>query len=250
MLFRSRLAGQSFGNLFLAALNGMCASFDEAVRRMSEVLAITGRVLPVTNENAQLLAEFTDGAIVRGESYIAKYDGDGDRCVKRVFLEPNRITALPESLAAIERADMIVIGPGSLYTSIIPNLLTGGVSKAIVESDALKVFVMNIMTQSGETEGLTASDHVRAIFDHAGAKIFDFCLANSAELPAEVLELYAAGGGAPTIMDYNTLTDYNIEVISRPVADLDCGLARHSPAALAAALMDLFREKAETRIYS
>lgn len=143
------LAGQSFGNLFLAALNGMSSSFDEAVMKMSEVLAITGRVLPVSNENIHLLAEFDDGSEVVGESSIAMHKSVHKRNIRRIRLIPDRPVALPDSIRAIETADLIVLGPGSLYTSIIPNLLTEGITEAIAFSDAVKIYVMNIMTQDG-----------------------------------------------------------------------------------------------------
>ena len=140
------LRGQSFGNLFLAALNGMSETFDEAVRKMSEVLAITGRVLPVTNENVYLAAEFDDGSEVTGESHIADAKKARDARIRRVRLIPERPAALPQVLEAIEAADMIVLGPGSLYTSIMPNLLTEGVAAAVAASDAFKVYVLNVMT--------------------------------------------------------------------------------------------------------
>ena len=161
------LAGQSFGNLFLAALNGISPSFDAAVRRMSQVLAITGRVLPVTTADVQLEAEFENGATVVGESKIFYCKKQEDCRIRQVRLIPSRPKALPEAVSAIADADMIVLGPGSLYTSIIPNLLVDGIVKAIRESDALKVYVCNVMTQEGETEGYTVSDHIAAIFAHS-----------------------------------------------------------------------------------
>ena len=148
------LAGQSFGNLFLAALNGISPSFDAAVRRMSQVLAITGRVLPVTTADVQLEAEFENGATVVGESKIFYCKKQEDCRIRQVRLIPSRPKALPEAVSAIADADMIVLGPGSLYTSIIPNLLVDGLVKAIRESDALKVYVCNVMTQEGGDGGL------------------------------------------------------------------------------------------------
>ena len=191
------LRGQSFGNLFLAALNGMCDTFDEAVARMSEVLAITGRVLPVTNENVQLLADFDDGVTVTGESQIAEYKKDLTRRIVRAYLSPEHPAALPACLDAIREADLIVLGPGSLYTSVIPNLLVSGIREAIHESDAVKVYVMNLMTQSGETAGYTAVDHVRALFDHGGEGLFDYTLVNDLPIPPEAQEEYLREGAVP-----------------------------------------------------
>ena len=173
------LAGQSFGNLFLAALNGISPSFDTAVSRMSQVLAITGRVLPVTTADVQLEAEFENGASVIGESKIFYCKKKEDCRITKVRLTPEHPRALPEAVKAIREADMIILGPGSLYTSIIPNLLVDGIVEAIQQSDALKVYVANVMTQEGETEGYTASDHIAAIFQHSSPGLFDLCLTNS-----------------------------------------------------------------------
>ena len=162
------LAGQSFGNLFLAAMNGVSPSFDVAVRRMSQVLAITGQVLPVTTADVQLEAEFENGASVLGESKIFRCKKEHDCRIRCVRLKPERPRALPEALEAIREANMIVLGPGSLYTSIIPNLLVEGIPEAIRQSDALKIYVCNVMTQDGETEGYTAADHISALFQHGG----------------------------------------------------------------------------------
>jgi uncharacterized cofD-like protein len=174
-----RLKGQSFGNLFLAALNGISGSFDEAVAKMCEVLAITGRVLPVTNENVQIEATLADGGVVVGESKIGDAKTAHGCRIESVRLVPERPAALPESLEAILEADMIILGPGSLYTSVIPNLLVNGISEAIRSSNALKLYVCNIMTQDGETEDYTVSDHIEALFHHGGGKLFDMCLVNN-----------------------------------------------------------------------
>ena len=143
------LEGQNFGNLLLAALNGICGSFAEAVRQMGQVLAITGRVLPVTEENIHLQAQFEDGSTVFGESAIFYHKKDTRKRIQRVVLTPEHPQAFPESLDAIARADLILIGPGSLYTSIIPNFLVSGITEAVAQSGAYKLMVMNLMTQEG-----------------------------------------------------------------------------------------------------
>lgn len=244
-----RLTGQSLGNLVLAALNDMSASFEEAVRRMSDVLAITGRVLPVSNENVRLIAEFDDGATVVGESKIAGMKHGADRRIARVYLEPERPAAVPEALEAIRAADLIVIGPGSLYTSILPNLLTDGVARAVAESHALKVYILNVMTQDGETEGYTAADHIRALFDHSGEHLFSLCLANSSPIPEPVLQKYAAEGAEPVWLDPECTTRLGVEIFHAPVAHVTGDLVRHDPEALARELMWLYRARAETQIY-
>ena len=244
------LTGQSFGNLFLAALCGMSASFDEAVAKMSEVLAVTGRVLPVTNEQVRLIAEFEDGSRVHGESKIASYKKGSDSRIRRVCLEPTTASVLPACLTAIERAELIVLGPGSLYTSLIPNLLVGGVAEAVARTDAVKVYILNIMTQDGETESYRASDHIRAMFDHGAPGLFDYCLANSLAIPETVLARYREEGATPTDIDEREILRLGVQLARAPVAGWQGGLVRHDPDRLAAAVMELFREKTRTRIFA
>ena len=233
------LAGQSFGNLFLAAMNGISPSFDQAVARMSQVLAITGRVLPVTTENVQLEAEFVSGARVVGESKIFYCKKREDCRIRRVRLLPERAEALPEAVEAIGQADMILLGPGSLYTSIIPNLLVEGIVEAICRARCMKVYVANVMTQDGETEGYTLSDHIKAIFQHSRQGLFDLCLVNRGEIPAAFLPRYAAEGAEPLEVDEAACAALGVEVAAAPVSQAREGLVRHDPDRLAAALMEL-----------
>ena len=184
------LSGQSFGNLILAALNGVTGSFEEAVSQMSQVLAITGRVIPVTSADVQLEAIFENGARVVGESKIYHFKKEQDCRISRVALIPERPAPLPAALEAIRDADLILLGPGSLYTSVIPNLLVDGVAKAIAQSDAPKIYVCNIMTQDGETEGYTAADHLEALLVHGEPGLLDLCLANSAPVHPGLVEKY------------------------------------------------------------
>ena len=233
------LRGQSFGNLFLAALNGISPSFDAAVAAMSQVLAITGRVLPVTTADVQLEAEFVSGARVLGESKIYYCKKREDCRIRRVRLLPEYPPALPEALAAIREADLIVLGPGSLYTSIIPNLLVGGIAEAIESSQALKLYVANVMTQEGETEGYTAADHIRAIFNHSRPGLFDLCLVNGADIPAEVREHYALEGAEPLAADEAACRELRVTLARRPVSRVERGYVRHDPDLLARAIMEL-----------
>ena len=242
------LAGQSFGNLFLAALDGIMPSFDAAVESLSQVLAITGRVLPVTNENVQLEATFENGAKVIGESSIFKCKKEQDCRIKNVELLPKRPKALPAALQAIDEAEMIVFAPGSLYTSIIPNLLVGGIVEAIDKSDALKVCVCNVMTQEGETEGYTASDHLRALYKHAHPGIFDICLANSTPIPLLVAKKYALEGAEPLLCDMAACEALGVEMIARPVSMLENGKVRHNSGHLARELMDIYQSRGRTKL--
>lgn len=237
------LAGQSMGNLILAALNNLSPSFDQAVTRMSQVLAITGCVLPVTNANVNLVAEFENGSFVRGESKIFSFKKEQDCRITRVALEPEWPDALPAALDAIRNADIILLGPGSLYTSIIPNLLVRGISAAIAESRALRVYVANIMTQEGETEGYTLSDHLSALHKHAGGrKLVDLCLANSTPVPEDVLARYQPENAAPIVLDREFVSQMGIQLFTAPLADFNQqGQARHDPGKLADALKELIQ---------
>ena len=237
------LAGQSFGNLFLAALNGISPSFDAAVRRMSEVLAITGRVLPVTTADVQLEAWFENGASVVGESKIFYCKKKEDCRITQVRLLPEHPKALPEALSSIEEADMIVLGPGSLYTSIIPNLLVDGIVEAIQASSALKIYVCNVMTQEGETEGYTASDHISAIFQHSADQLFRLCLVNSSPIPEDVAARYAQEGAELLRYDTERCAALGVKLMSRPVAMVEDGYVRHHPDQLARELIQLHAEQ-------
>lgn len=238
------LKGQSFGNLFLAALNGISGgNFNEAVSRMSQVLAITGRVVPVTNANVQLEAELENGARVLGESKIFYCKKREDCRVRRVQLVPACPPAVESALEAIRQADMILLGPGSLYTSIIPNLLVKDVAKTIAESSALKIYVGNVMTQEGETEGYTNADHIRAIFEHSMPGLFHLCLVNSATIPADISTRYAQEGAEPLRADKAACAELGVELVSRPVSAVRGGYVRHDSELLAAALLELHAQR-------
>lgn len=237
------LAGQSFGNLFLAALNGISPSFDEAVSRMSEVLAITGRVLPVTNADVQLEAEFENDVRVVGESKISYCKKEQDCRIRCVRLIPEYPRALPAAVEAIQQADMVVLGPGSLYTSIIPNLLVDGIVDAIQKSKGLKVYVCNVMTQEGETEGYTASDHIAALFKHSANGLFNLCLTNSSPIPKGVAARYAEEGAEQIYCDKKQCEALGVEMINRPIATVENGYVRHNPGHLARELILLHAER-------
>ena len=161
---------------------------------MGDVLAITGRVLPVTNQNVHLEAEFDNGSRCLGESKIFYAKKLNDCRIRKIRLVPEHPQPLPDALEAIADADVIVLGPGSLYTSIIPNFLVDGISEAVSRAQALKCYVLNIMTQDGETDGYTAADHIKAIFAHAGEDVMDVCIANNRKVSAEFLEPYRKEG--------------------------------------------------------
>lgn len=181
------LEGHTLGNLMLAALKEITGDFTQAVKEMSRVLAVRGRVLPASEQDVVLLAEMTDGTIVQGESQIPK----AKKRIRRVFLEPPEPRPLAEALQAIEQADGIVIGPGSLYTSILPNLLVKDMTDAIRASRARKIYVCNVMTQLGETDQFSASDHVKVIYDHVGERLFEVVIINNQVPPRSIQKQYA-----------------------------------------------------------
>ena len=244
-----RLAGQAFGNLLLAALDGISPSFDQAVARMSEVLAISGRILPVTNDSVQLEAIFDNGSSVRGESKIFAAKKEQNCRIHHVRLLPEHTPALPAALDAIRKAEVILLGPGSLYTSVIPNLLVDGIADAIEESSALKIYVCNIMTQDGETEGMTAQDHLAALLEHGGPRLVDLCLCNSDPISRELLERYSAEDAEPMRVDRREIELLGAEVVQRPMMDMDCGYARHSGIKVAQAVVELYQQRADTKIF-
>ena len=237
------LAGQSFGNLILAALNGILPTFDQAVEGMSQVLAITGRILPVTTENVLLEAEFENGKTVLGESRICQFKKEQDCRIRCVRLLPEKPPALQAAIDAIEAAEMIIFAPGSLYTSIIPNLLVDGIVDAVRRSDALKVYACNIMTEPGETEGYTVSDHIRALFRHSCPDLFHLCLTNSGSIPQTVLQRYQQEGAEAIFCDKDACEALGVEIVTRPVAAVENGYVRHNPGHLARELMALHAER-------
>ncbi len=235
------LSGQSFGNLFLAAMNGISGSFDEAVQRMGEVLAITGSVLPVTNQNVYLEAEFDNGSRTLGESKIFYAKKINDCRIRQVRLVPEHPQALQDSIDAIRQADIIVIGPGSLYTSIIPNFLVDGISEAIRSSGAVREYILNIMTQDGETDGYTGEDHVRALLEHAGGGVIDVCIANNAPVPEKWLAPYRQEGVGPIEVDRTGIEALGVAVREFPLCRPGRYI-RHDADALSRAILSVWRE--------
>ncbi|MEG2138112.1 MAG: YvcK family protein [Oscillospiraceae bacterium] len=216
---------------------------------MSEVLAISGRVLPVTNADVALEATFENGTHVVGESIIAQFKKEQDCRITKVRLLPEHPAALPQTLEAIGEADLIILGPGSLYTSVIPNLLVDGVVEEICRSKALKMYICNIMTQDGETEGMTASDHVAALLNHSAPGLLDVCLVNSAEVRPGLLERYRREDAIPIVVDPEGIRRQGVVPIQRPLASETLDYARHSAVRLAAAVMEIYEEKAQTKIF-
>lgn len=235
------LKGQCFGNLFLAAMNGISDSFEQAVKYMGEVLAITGRVYPVTEDNVFLLAELEDGTQIRGESRIGSHNTTHPGKIKQVMLDKTSVTPVKQAIDAIYEADVIVLGPGSLYTSVIPNLLVNGVVKAIAESHAIKVYICNIMTQPGETEGYTVGDHIEAIYSHVGRPIIDVCVANNGKIQPDILKKYQNDDSHPVIIDSQVIKKQGVRLLERNLIKIRKELIRHDSDLLAQTIMELTR---------
>jgi uncharacterized cofD-like protein len=197
----SGLEGHSFGNLFLAALTSITGDFAEAVRLSSEILLTRGHIYPATMSSVELEALLEDGARVRGETKITASKGK----IKELTLVPADVEPLPQTLEAIAKADLITIGPGSLFTSLIPNLLVRGIPEAILESPAIKVFICNLMTQVNESLSLTAADHIRALDHHAGVRLFDYALLNRKAASAEMKAKYAVEGASQIVLDLDAI---------------------------------------------
>ncbi len=238
-LFRYRftegqgLSGHSFGNLFLAAMCGITGNFDQAIKESSRVLNVVGRVLPATLGVVRLCAELDDGTIVEGESNISL----AKRAIKRVFFDPPAASPLDEVIAAIRDADAIVLGPGSLYTSVAPNLLVGRIAREVAHAHGVKMYVCNVMTQPGETDGMTAADHVEALLANAGERVCDYVIVND-ESPSRLLGAYAQEGQVPVEPDVERIVALGLEPVCAAVIG-ETETVRHDPEKLAAVVLGI-----------
>ncbi len=234
------LEGHSFGNLFLTALCSITGDMVRAVKESSNVLSIRGRVLPSTLDDMKLVAEMEDGRIIHGESNIPEAHGK----IKRLFTDPQNCHALTDVISAIREAELIILGPGSLYTSVIPNLLIQEISHEIAKSNAKKIYVCNIMTQPGETDGYSVCDHVNAIMKHAGSKkVIDAVLVNDF-MPSNLAKKYEMAGSYPVKLDFENLKKLGVKLVTRKlIEDSKEGLVRHSSNRVARAIYYWFRKE-------
>jgi uncharacterized cofD-like protein len=231
------LKGHSFGNLFITALSKVTGDFERAIRESSKVLAIRGRVLPSSLDKITLVGEFSDGTTAEGETSIT----DAHKPLRRLSLKPENCRATEEVIEAIDNAELIIMGPGSLYTSILPNLLTRDIFNRLIESDAYKIFVINAMTQPGETDGFSAFDHLRALVRHTDPSIVDACLISTQPIADQVLARYADTASIPVTADIDKFREQGYEVITGENLKID-GQVRHDPSKLAKAIMDRYLE--------
>lgn len=228
------LSGHSFGNLFLTALTHITHDFAKSVRLSSEVLAIRGEIFPATLEDVHLKARRVDGSIVQGERNITRTRLP----IERLFTMPSACLPLPETLAAIRRADLITLGPGSLYTSLVPNLLVKGIPAAIEHSRAVKVYIANLMTQPGESRGYTAADHLEALRLHAGRQLFDHIILNTRPLSPPLRRRYERDGAEPVANDLERVRAMGVNPIGR-VLLVEDHFARHNSPKLAQVTLKL-----------
>ncbi|KPB04628.1 gluconeogenesis factor YvcK family protein [Bacillus sp. CHD6a] len=231
------LSGHSLGNLLLAAMTTITGDFVHAIREMSKVLNVRGKVLPAANQSVILHAEMEDGSIVTGES---KIPANGQR-IKRVFLTPDKVEPLQESVDEIEKADLIIVGPGSLYTSILPNLLVPKIGEAVCNAHAKKVYICNVMTQAGETLEYTASDHVKALYDHLGCRFMDTILVNEEDIPEEIAVRYKKELATPVVYDIAALSNLGLEIVHDKIIRYDDGVIRHDTQKVAALLYSMIK---------
>lgn len=231
----SGLKGHSFGNLFITALSKITGDFEQAIKESSKVLAIRGNVIPSTPEKVTLVARLKDGRTVEGETNITACR----QPVESLELKPNTCRAAQEALEAIDQADMIILGPGSLFTSVLPNLLINEICQHILSCDAMKFYVCNVMTQSGETNSFTAADHLDMLIRHTDPRIVDVCVVNSEPIPPEMIEKYAQEQAEPVVLDVDRIRERGLQVVAKKLIRTE-GTVRHDPERLAHVILEAF----------
>lgn len=229
------LRGHSLGNLFLTALTKLTGDFSLAVRLASEVLAVRGEIFPATLADVRLTAQLADGRRAEGETEIQNTRVP----IRKLSMVPARCRPMPETLDAVAEADLITVGPGSLYTSLLPNLLVSRIAEQIARSKATRVFIGNLMTQPGETRGYTAAEHLEPIIQHVGSNLFDFAVLNNRPFPISLRRRYAAEQAEPVANDLVKIRALGVSPICAPLLQTENGVARHDANRLARLLLDL-----------
>ena len=234
----SEFSGHSFGNLFITVMTQLTGDFEKAIKETSKVLALRGRVIPSTLNNVILVAKHKDGSTTVGEDKIPKTH----RPINTVRLQPAQPQATPDALKAIEEAQILILGPGSLYTSIIPNLLIKEITEAVSASGAIKVYVCNIMTQPGETDGYSASDHIKALVSHSHPRTLNYCIVNTGEISSDTLKRYSQQDSYLVVNDRKKIENMGYRVIEDDFGIVEDGVIRHSPEKLARIIFGLIEE--------
>ncbi len=233
----SELSGHSFGNLFITVMTKLTGDFEKAVKESSKVLAIRGQVIPSTLNKISLVAKYKDGSTQEGETAIP----NKKRQIANIYLSPPDIQGTPDAIKAISEAQAIILGPGSLYTSVIPNLLIKEIREAILVSSALKIYISNVMTQPGETDGYTAYEHIKAIIEHSSPRIIDYCVVNSRLISQELLEKYQQDNSFPVLIDIDKIRHAGYRVIEGDLVN-SLDYVRHDSGKLAKIVIDLIQE--------
>jgi uncharacterized cofD-like protein len=228
------IGGHSFGNLFLAALTEITGDFAHAIQLASKILSTRGQIYPATTSNATIVARMDDGSMVRGETNITA----SHRRIEELILEPKNAAALPETLAAIERADLITVGPGSLYTSLITNLLVQGIPTALASARGIRVYICNLMTQANESLGLTASEHIERIYEHTRAPVFDYAIVNTKPFSKQTLKRYAEENASPIEADIDRIEGLGVRCVVGDFASEE-NVVRHNANRVATELLTL-----------
>jgi len=236
------LKGQSFGNLLIASMNGISDNFEEAIKKISDVLAVTGRVLPVTLRNITLYAKLENGTVVKGESNIPVKSIEENSPIEKVFIKPKEAETINDAICAIEDADIVLLGPGSLYTSVIPNLLVRNIKESLNTTKALKVYIANVMSQPGETDGYTVSSYVNALQNHWPDGSIDYVIANTGRIDETISEKYETEGAEVTKLtldDKEKLNDMGIKLITEDLIDIKKDYVRHDAIKLSKIIINL-----------
>ena len=234
-----RLKGLNFGDVFLTGMNEIYSNISEAIQKSTEVLNITGKVIPVTLDEITICAELNDGTIIEQKDRIPEIVAEKIEVINRIFISPSNCRPAPGVLEAIEEAEAIIIGPGSLYTNVIPNLLVKNVSKAIKESKAIKMYVSNIMTEQGQTDNYTLSDHIKAIQAHVGKGVFDIVLADTSEVMPEYIRKYNREGSDVVEANVSKASAMGVRVIERNMSCVKNNKIRHNPDIIASTIIEL-----------
>lgn len=234
-----RLRGLNFGDIYLTAMNEIYSNISEAILKSTEVLNITGKVIPVTLDEITICAELTDGTTIKQKDRIPEIVAEKVEKISRIYISPTNCRPAPGVVEAIEDADVIIIGPGSLYTNVLPNLLVKNVSKTIKDSKALKFYISNIMTEPGQTDNYSLSEHLKAIQEHVGTDIIDYCLADTGEVIPEYIRKYNKEGADLVEIDNKKLSAYSVKVIQRDMSCIKNDKIRHNPDVVASTIIEM-----------
>lgn len=238
-LKNKNLKGLTFGDIFFTTMKEQFGNFSESVEKSKDVLNIVGRVLPVTLDEMKICAELNDGTIIEEKDKIPDVVYDKVAKIERIFINPSNCVPAPGVLEAIKEADAIIIGPGSLYTNVIPNLLVKNISKTIKESNAIKIYVSNIMTEPGQTDNYTLSEHIKAILDHAGKGVIDYCIYDSGEIIPEFIKIYNKRGQDVVEQDIQKSKELGIKLLEKDLSQIVGDNIRHNTEAVAESVIEL-----------